>query len=241
VTADVSVLNAGQTAVALTTAGGPWTVEGVSYNYRSAQMTADSPITAGFKSWSLSAADLATPTVNSTGALGYNVTVDGTVPSATNIATTNSGTARRPTIGDTVTFTYNANEQIDPESILTGWTGAQTNVTVRVIQAGGSDRLEVWNTANTGAALPFGTISLGRTDYVTATATFGPSTAATKSTMVQSGNTITVTLGTMTAGTATTAGGGGNIAWTPSATAYDRAGHAMSTAPFTQSGNGNDF
>jgi hypothetical protein len=241
VTADVSVLTPGQTAVALSTAGGPWTVEGVSYNYRSAQMTATTPIAAGVKNWSFVATDLATPTVNTTGAVGDTVTVDGTVPSAAGIATTNSGTARRPTIGDTITFTYNANERVDPESILTGWTGASTNVTVRVIQAGGSDRLEVWNTANTGAALPFGTIALGRTDYVTATATFGPSTAATKSTMVQSGNTITVTLGTMTAGTATTAGGGGNMTWTPVATPYDRAGHAMSTTAFSETGNSNDF
>jgi hypothetical protein len=242
VTADMSALTGVETAVPLTTTGGPWTVEGVSYNYRSAQLTADTPITPeGSKNWSLVATDAATPTANATSALPYTATVDNTAPSAANIATTNSGTARRPTIGDTVTFTYNAGEKVDPESILTGWTGAQTNVTVRVIQAGGSDRLEVWNTANSGSALPFGTINLGRTDYVTATAHFGPSTAAVKSTMTLTNNTITVVLGTNTAGTPTTAGAGGNISWTPSTTAYDRAGNAASTANFTQSGNGNDF
>ena len=238
VDADVATVTAGQTAVALTTAGGPWTVEGVSYNYRSAQLTADNPLAAGGKTWSLTSTDAALPTANTTNSAGLTATVDNTGATASNIATTNSGTARRPTIGDTITFT--TSEQIDPESILADWTGASTDVTVRVNQAGGSDTLQIWNTAN-GAQLPLGTVTLGRTDYVTATATFGPSTAATKSTMVQSGNAITVTLGTMTAGTATTAGGGGNMSWAPSATSYNAAGVATSTTAFAQTGNGNDF
>jgi hypothetical protein len=238
VDADISVLTAGQTAVALATTGGPWTVEGVSYNYRSAQLTADNPLVAGVKNWSLTSVDAAAPTANTTNSTGLTATVDGTPPSATNLATTNSGTARRPTIGDTITFT--SNERIDPESILTGWTGTSTDVTVRITNNGGGDSLTIRNTADS-ATLPLGTVNLGRTDYVSATATFGPSAAATNSTMVQSGSTITITLGTLTAGTATTAAAGGNMSWTPSATAYDRAGHAMSTTAFTETGNSNDF
>jgi hypothetical protein len=239
VTANLSAIDAGQTAVPLTTTGGPWTVEGVSYNYRSAQLTADNPIAAGVKNWSLVATDAALPTANSVTLSPLTVTVDGTAPTATGIVTTNSGTARRPTIGDTITFTYS--ERIDPESILTGWTGASTNVTVRVTQAA-TDSVTIRNTADT-AALPLGTVNTARTDYVTSTATFGPSTAAVKSTMVQSGNAITVTLGTMTAGAATTAASGApnNMAWTPSATAYDRAGIAATTTAFTESNNANDF
>jgi hypothetical protein len=238
VNGNIAAVTAGQTAVPLTTAGGPWTVEGVSYNYRSALLTADNPLGAGVKNWSLTSTDAALPTANTTDSTGLTATVDGTAPSATGIATTNSGTARRPTIGDTITFT--SNERIDPESILTGWTGTSTNVTVRITNTGGGDQLTIRNTADS-AQLPLGTVNLGRTDYVTATATFGPSAAATKSTMVQSTNTITVTLGTLTAGTATTAAAGGNMSWTPSATAYDRAGIAMSTTAFTEAGNGNDF
>jgi hypothetical protein len=239
ITADLSTIDTGQTAVPLTTAGGPWTVEGVSYNYRSALLTADNPLSAGAKNWSMVATDAAAPTANSVTVSPLTVTVDGTAPTATNIATTNSGTLRRPTIGDTITFT--TSEQIDPESILAGWTGASTNVTVRVTQAN-PDTVTIRNTADT-ATLPLGTVNTARTDYVTATATFGPSSAATKSTMVQSGNTITVTLGTLASGTPSTAASGApnNMAWTPSATAYDRAGIAASTTAFTQTNNANDF
>ena len=44
VTANVTNITTGSTAVALTTTGGPWTVGGVSYAYRSASLTATNPI-----------------------------------------------------------------------------------------------------------------------------------------------------------------------------------------------------
>jgi hypothetical protein len=53
--------------------------------------------------------------------------------------------------------------------------------------------------------------------------------------MVQSGNTITITLGTASAG-ATTASSTSTMVWTPSASAYDRAGNAETTTSRSETG-----
>jgi hypothetical protein len=55
--------------------------------------------------------------------------------------------------------------------------------------------------------------------------------------MVMSGSTITLTLGTPSV-TAETAAGSGTMTWTPSASATDRAGNALSTSAVTESGSG---
>ena len=47
VTVDAGAFDAGQVAAALSKAGGPWTVDGKTYAYRSALLTADSPLGAG--------------------------------------------------------------------------------------------------------------------------------------------------------------------------------------------------
>ena len=124
--------------------------------------------------------------------------------------------------------------QIDPDSILSGWTGASTNVVVRINDGGGAanDKLQVWNASN-GSQLPLGQVDLGRKDYVGGNRTFGAS--GTASAMVQGGATITITLGTAS-GAGTTAGGNGTMSWTPSNSAYDRARNACSTAVATESG-----
>jgi hypothetical protein len=236
VTADVSSTTSGQTAVPLVTTGGPWTVNGTSYNRRtSTQLTADNPLAAGSKDWTVTSADTSTP-VNSGTSSAFSTTVDNTVPSATDIQTTNSGTAGRPTTGDTVIFTFS--EQIDPHSISAGWTGASLNVVVRLdngTAAGGNDALRVYNSANT-TQVPLTTavgLNLGRTDYTANNRTFGLS--GTPSTMVMSGSVITVTLGTQS-GTATTAASTGTMIWTPVNTPYDRAANAMSTTVRNETG-----
>ncbi len=76
-TADVDNVTAGQTAVALTTAGGPWTINGLAYNYRSASKTADNPLSEGAKSYSVTAVDGA---ANSATNSSLSVTVDNTAP-----------------------------------------------------------------------------------------------------------------------------------------------------------------
>jgi hypothetical protein len=229
VTADLGSVSSGQTAVALS--AGSFAVDGQTFNYRSAQQTANATLAAGSYSYTLRLTDNAS---NAQTQGGFSVVVDNTAPSASDIQTVNKagGIVGKAEQGDTITFSYS--EQIDANSILSGWTGGSQNVVVRLTNGGGAnDIVSVWNAANT-SALPFGAVNLGRTDYVGSTSvTFGAS--GTASMMVQSGSAITVTLGTAS-GATSTAAGTGSMVWTPSATATDRAGNAASTTSRTETG-----
>ena len=166
---------------------------------------------------------------NSTTSTVTGGVVDNTAPTATDVQSANAGlTVGRPETNDTITFTYS--EQIAPASILAGWNGSSTAVTVRITNSGSSDTLEVWNSGNT-ALLPLtGSAVALSGNYVVASAVF-------TATMTHSGAAITVTLGTLSSGTVTTAGGaGGTMSWTPSATATDVAGNACTTTAATESG-----
>jgi len=225
VTADVSTITTGQTAVAL--AAGSYSVGGVSYGYRSASVTANNPLTAGSYSYSVTATDAS---ANSATQSGLTVTVDNTVPTGSAIQTANgSTTAGKAELGDTVTYTFS--EPIDPQSILAGWTGASTSVVVRINNNASIDTLLVFNAANT-TQLPLGSLNL-RGDYLAANRTFGAS--GTASTMVLSGNSIIVTLGTAS-GTTNTVVTANNMTWTPAAGALDRAGNACTTTAVTEGG-----
>ena len=216
VRANVSSVTTGANAVPLV--AGAFIAEGVSYNYRTAVQTADNPLAAGSKAFSITATDVAT---NATTQGGFSVVVDNTAPSASNVQTVNGGaTPGRAETADRLVLTYS--EQMDPNSIVAGWTGTSTPVTLRLVQNAGGDQVQVRNAANT-AALPLGTVLLNRTDFTTATRDF------TTSTMALSGSTITITLGTPS-GAVTTAAATANMSWTPSATAIDRAGNACTVA-----------
>ncbi|HET7444624.1 MAG TPA: hypothetical protein VFJ57_08200 [Solirubrobacterales bacterium] len=225
VTANVSTITSGQTAAALT--AGTYTADGASYNYRSASLTAGSTLAAGSLSYSLTLKDTAG---NSRTESGFTVTVDNTAPAGADIQTTNGGAvAGRADAGDKITFTFS--KEIDPNSVLAGWSGASTAVVVRLNNAT-NDTATIFNSTN-ATQLPLGSINLGRTDYTTANVTFGAS--GTASTMVMSGNQIIITLGTQSAA-ATTAAATGTMSWTPSATATDAAGNATSTTAVNESG-----
>jgi hypothetical protein len=225
VTANVSTITSGTTAAALS--AGTFTVDGVSYNRRSASLTAGSTLTAGTYTFSLTMTDAAS---NSGTASGFSVAVDNTVPTASDIQAVNGSTITgRAQQGDSITYAFS--EPPDPNSILAGWTGGSTSVVVRLNNAT-NDTVTIFNAAN-ATQLPLGSINLARSDYTTANLTFGAT--GTASTMVLSGNTITVTLGTQSAA-ATTAASTGSMIWTPSATATDRAGNATSTATATELG-----
>jgi endonuclease YncB( thermonuclease family) len=223
VVANVGNLATGQTAVAL--APGSFSVGGVSYGYRSVSITANNPLAAGAKTFTVTATDVS---ANTSAAFSGSVTVDNTVPTATSIQTANKtgGTARRAEAGDTITYTFS--EAIDPNSILLGWTGTSQAVTLRLNQVGAADTVTIFDSANT-TQLPFGTVALGRTDYVTANASF------TGSTMVMTGSTITITLGTLV-GATTTAAGNGTMAWTPSTIPTDPAANACAATVGNESG-----
>ena len=224
-TANVGNVTPGTTAAPMEF--GSFTVNGTAYNYRSAQLTSSSSLTAGSKSYSL----LLTDTGGSTKTTNHTVTADVTAPSANAVQTTNvsGGTAGLAQQGDTLVLTYN--EQMDANSILAGWAGTSTPVVVRLNNAA-SDTVEVYNSTNS-ALLPLGSVSLGRADYTSAAVTFGAT--GTASTMVRSSGVITITLGTPSA-SATTAAGTGTMSWTPSSTATDRAGNAASTTARAEAG-----
>jgi hypothetical protein len=227
-TADVSAITTGQTAAALSS--GSYTVDGQSYNYRSAQLTAKSTLAAGTDAFSLKLTDAAATATTT----NYSVTVNDTGPHASAIQTANvaGGVNGKPEAGDSMTLTYS--EAIDPGTVLSGWTGGSQSVIVEIVDGGtsGDDKLDVLN-ASTQAQLPLGTVDLGRKDYVSKTTTFGAS--GTVSTMVLSGSAITLTLGTPSS-TAGTAAATGTLVWTPSATVTDAAGNAASTTAVTESG-----
>jgi hypothetical protein len=228
VTANVDSLTPGSTAVALST--GSFNSNGVSYGYRSAALTAGTSLAAGTYTYSLTLTDVAG---NSQTQSGFSVTVDNTGPSGTDVQTLNVGTTNGlAQAGDTISFGFS--KAIDPNSILAGWSGNSTSVVLRLNNGAGSsnDTVTVYNSTN-ATQLPLGSVNLGRADYSTASITFGAS--GTASTMVMSGNTITVTLGTQSAA-ATTAAATGTMSWTPSASATDPAGNAASTTAVTESG-----
>ncbi len=76
ITADVSTVTTGQTAVALSTSGCPCTIGGTSYAYRSAALISNNPLSAGAKSFTTSASDNLGSTTNQSG----SVTIDNTAP-----------------------------------------------------------------------------------------------------------------------------------------------------------------
>jgi hypothetical protein len=222
--------NSSLTALATSTAlaSGAFSVGGLTYNRRSASQTATAVLTAGTYNYTVTSADVAGNSATQT----YSVIVDNTAPTGSGIQTTNGGSiAGRPELNDTITYTFS--EPIDPNSVLAGWTGAATNVVVRVNDGGlGSDQVQIFNSTN-ASQLPLGSVSLGRTDYTFLSITFGAT--GTASTMSISGNSITVKLGTQSAA-GNTAAATGTMVWTPSATATDRAGNAETTTNVTESG-----
>lgn len=225
VIANAGSFDSGQTAVAL--AAGSYSIGGVSYNYRSSQHGATGTLAAGSYAYTITATDVAG---NSVIQSGFSVTIDNTRPTGTNVQTTNAGVAGQPEIGDTITYTYS--ELIDPDSVLSGWTGGSTSVVVRIAQNAGGDRVTIRNAANS-AQLPFGTVDLVGVNYVTLNRDFGAS--GTPSTMVAVGNTIVVTLGTASGAVGTEAVAN-HMVWTPATGAHDPADNTCMTTNATENG-----
>jgi hypothetical protein len=102
---------------------------GATYNYRSVPLTANSTLSQGTHPYTLALSD---SNGNSRTQTGFTVIVDNTAPSASDVPTVNKtgGTTGRLELGDQVLLTYS--EPIDPNSILVGWSGAATNVVVRI-------------------------------------------------------------------------------------------------------------
>jgi hypothetical protein len=243
ITANVNTITSGQTSVALTASGCPCTIEGTSYAYRSAQLTADNPLAEGVKSYSVNAADR----VANSGSQAGSVTIDNTAPAPTNITLANGGTAGTADTGDTVMIVYS--EKIASNTFCSPWTSNAVNqtlnasdVVVTITNNGGNDRL----TVSGGAACTFhlGTVATG-INYVSATTTFagsGSSGTGANSTIAWNPNTrtLTITLGLQQTGTVRTGVGNKKHSYTADSALTDLAGNAISTTTFT-SGSASGF
>ena len=227
VRANVSTVTTGSTAVALS--AGAFTVGGIAYNYRSASLTANGTLTAGAKAYTITSTDNA---ANGQTQTGYSVTVDNTRPTGSNVQTANGGaTVGRPELGDTMTLTLLGDHRSRRACWPAGPVRAQ-NVVVRITNNAGGDLLTVRDAAN-AAQLPLGSVNLIGTAYVTANRDFGAT--GTASTMVQSGTTITITLGTPSGATGTQATTG-TMTLTPTTTLADAAGNTCQTTVANESG-----
>lgn len=212
---------------------GEFSVAQRDYNYRSETITASSSLAIGAQTYPITSTDGAG---NVRTQAGFTVIVDNTAATATAVATANKsgGILGRAELGDSAILTYS--EIIDPNSVIAGWTGAATNVVVRldnnVAAYGNSDVLTIYNATNS-AALPLGTIDLNRADFVGANRTFGKT--GTPSLLTLLDGVATVVLGTAS-GTTTTSTSNTTTVWSPAAGATDRAGNPTATTTRTEAG-----
>lgn len=214
VTGNVSNVTTGQTAAAL--ASGSFTAAGQSYNRRSALLSANAALAQSTYNYTLALADNDS---NSQTQSGFSVVVDNTAPSASDIQAVRAAPLNSIDPGDALVYSYS--EPMDPTTILAGWNGTATAITVTI------------TTANPGVlttSANLGSVSLGTTAYNGATdATFD-------ATMTMSGSNVTVTLGTQTGGRSSRSMGNATLTWTPSTAATDRAGNAVGSSSATESG-----
>jgi predicted ribosomally synthesized peptide with SipW-like signal peptide len=234
VTAGVDTTTSAHPAVALV--AGSYDAGGAAYNYRTAALTANSTLAAGSYAFTITSTDKAANAETQS----FTVTVDNTAPAASDVQSTNvsGGTVGHLDEGDTLTLTYNS--VIDPYSILSGWSGASTKVQVYLVDGGSAnDSIDVYNTESTPAQIPVGVVDLGSKGYLTTGSgkhiVYGATGAATPSTMVQSGSSIVITLGTPSGASSTSTTQAAMI-WTPSTSATDIAGNAVSANTATQTG-----
>lgn len=222
VLAGAGAITAGATAVALS--AGSYSAGGVTYNRRSALLSADAALAAGSHATTIGTSDVA---ANTAVVGGPSVTVDNTPPTGTSVDIVNgAGAVARPDAGDVVSFGWS--EPLDPSSMLAGWSGGATDVHVVITDGGANDTLTVASPA--GVALPVGSVLLNN-DYVSNTATFD-------ATMTQSGGSIVVTLGAVLSGTSHASPHNGWLIWSTAtvAGATDRAGNAVAGLPVTETG-----
>lgn len=220
VTADVSAISAGQTAVAM--AEGSFSVGGTKYNRRSAELTATAVLSEGAKTYTV------TP-VGGTPQSG-TVIVDNTAPRGAAIDTANGGsTVGRIEQGDSITFTYS--ERMDSCSILAGWTGAPFNLVVFMQQNAADDQVYLLNAAGQLLDVRLGGIGW-QGDLVDTDTRYGQT--GTPTTLTQSGAAVTVRFGTQTGTSRQTAAA--DFLWAPSSASKDPAGNAASTATVRETG-----
>jgi hypothetical protein len=177
-------------------------------------------------SYSVSAtqSDTAATTPNTGSSGNKPIQIDKTQPTGIDVQAIPSGTADgTPSAGDKVVYAFS--KQMDPNTILAGWTGASTTVSASFTDNGSTDTLTI-----TGVNL--GTVNLGG-NYVRNN---GNAYAFDSSVMVMttdgSGRSVvTITLGGTPKKTPQHDNNARTMTWTPSSSAKDLFGNAMLTSP----------
>ena len=162
--------------------------------------------------------------------------VDTVVPTAQNIRSDNgSGSDGKADTGDTVTFTFS--EAMSPASMLAAWSGASTQVLVKLIDAGNSaDTLQVWSADNAARLAVANPLALNG-DYVPSSGAVFRATM----TLNAAGTVVTVTLGSLQSGSVKPASQAnvqknGPLKWTPDTRATDRAGNRVNATAVSKPG-----
>ena len=229
VTGDVSAI---ATVATATLNAGTYSVGGVSYGYRSAQLTVKPALANGVYELPTRAADAAG---NTSPAVAVPVTADNTPFIGVDVTTTDvAGDTGLIQAGDRIAFAYN--RAPEPASILAAWDGTATGVLLRVVDGGvyglSSTQDLVGPVDAAGNALGVGYATLNG-DYVSN----NKAVVFAGSSMVLSGAAATLTLGTPdTPGFLKDVNTNQLPTWTPSAQAIDQFGNAAGTATLTQSG-----
>ena len=222
VTANVSTITTGQTAVPLV--AGNYAANGELYNYRSALLTAGSTLAAGTIAYTV------TPSGGATA--NGSAVLDATVPTPVDVQTANKtgGVIGLPEAGDSISLTYS--EPIEPCSLVTGWDGdGATDIIAYIADAGSrSDTVTFWNGATGTQFTALGSVDLGPTrgDYTNTSAIFGY--GGTPGQLTITGNTIKITLGSLYSGSVKGTAAADVLRWTPSTAPTDYAGN-NATAP----------
>ena len=148
--------------------------------------------------------------------------VDKAAPVAVDVQAGNgTGTAGRIDSGDVVTYTFS--EAMSASSIKSGWSGALLAVTVAIGNNGSNDTVAV-----STAGVDLGAIATGG-DYISSNRTVN-------ATMALSGSTLTLTFTSTAPNGQLDTVATSTMVWTPSTSAADPAGNAMSGTSVTQSG-----
>jgi hypothetical protein len=153
---------------------------------------------------------------------------DVVAPTASDISGANGGTAGRlDASGDVLTYTFS--EPMAPSSIRTGWSGSATTVTATIVAG---------DTITVSGVAALGSVSTGGAGYVLSVPLVGNTVSCPSSTVAMSGSAVTLTLGACAPLTLLNPlpAGATTFAWTPSATATDRAGNAMSATARSEVG-----
>jgi hypothetical protein len=157
-------------------------------------------------------------------------TVDNTAPAPVDVQAGNGGaTAGRIEAGDWLRFTWS--EAVSPASVLAGWDGTATAISIKVVDSNKRDTLEVDNAAGTLQL----NIAASKTDVALNDDFVGADTVF-DATMVQSGASITITFGARRSGAVKTAVAA-TMSWKVSPATTDLAGNLIpATAMVTESG-----